>query len=34
MIGAHANGYNWLLGDMNCEGIRAEENVLKMGCVK
>ena len=35
-IGAHANRYNWLLGSiyMNCEGIRGEENVLKMRCVK
>ena len=35
-IGAHANRYNWLLGSiyMNCEGIRGEENVMKMRCVK
>ena len=35
-IGADANRYNWLLGSiyMNCEGIRREENVLKMRCVK
>ena len=35
-IGAHVNRYNWLLGSvyMNCEGIRGEENVLKMRCVK
>ena len=35
-FGAHANRYNWLLGSiyMNCEGIRGEENVLKMRCVK
>ena len=31
-----ANRYNCLLGSiyMNCEGIRGEENVLKMRCVK
>ena len=35
-IGAHANRYNWLLGSIyiNCEGIRGEENILKMRCVK
>ena len=35
-IGAHANRYKWLLGIiyMNCEGIRGEENVLKMRCAK
>ena len=35
-IGAHANRHNWLLGSiyMNCEGIREEDNVLKMRCVK
>ena len=35
-IGAHANRYNWLLGSiyMYCEGIRGDENALKMRCVK
>ena len=35
-FGAHANRYNWLICSiyMNCEGIRAEEHVLKMRCVK
>ena len=35
-IGAHANQYYWLLVSiyMNCEGIRGEENVFKIRCVK
>ena len=35
-IGKHDKRYEWLLGSlyMNCEGIRGEENVLKMQCVK
>ena len=35
-IGAHAYGYNWILGSiyMNCEGIRGEENVLKIRCIQ
>ena len=35
-IGTHAIRYNWLLGSiyMKCEGIRGEENVFKMRCVK
>ena len=35
-IGKHDKRYEWLLGSvyMNCEGIRGEENVLKMKRVK
>ena len=35
-IGSHAKGYELVLGSiyLSCEGIRGEENVLKMRCVK
>ena len=35
-IGSHAKGYEWLLWIiyLSCEGIRGEENVFKMRCVK